>query len=154
MSNGSGVTTVFVVRHAERDESNPNDRDPHLTEAGRARAQALAHVLGSAGVRAVYTSTFVRTQETAQPLASLKALQPVRLDQAAQLRQDILSRHAGKVVLVVGHSDTGPELIRLLGGGGFRIGEREFDRLFVVQVFGPGRAAVAELRYGAPSPFN
>jgi hypothetical protein len=31
MPNGSGVTTVFVVRHAESEDSNPDDRDPHLT---------------------------------------------------------------------------------------------------------------------------
>ncbi len=67
-------TTVFVVRHAEKG-GDPADRDPELSEAGRERARTLAHVLGEANITAIYSTPFLRTQHTAQPLAELLGIE-------------------------------------------------------------------------------
>jgi broad specificity phosphatase PhoE len=153
MPNISAATMVIIIRHAEKDTSNPNDQDPHLSKAGKTRAQTLVHVVGKAGIKAIYTSRFIRTQETARPLATQLGLSTTQIDDAPKLKQDILSKHAGEVVLVVGHSDSGPALINLLGGGGgFQIEEKAFDKLFVVTVTTPDRAVVTQLRYGLPTP--
>jgi phosphohistidine phosphatase SixA len=61
------VTTVFLLRHAERAEE-PR-QDPPLTEKGTARTQELARLLSTAGIKAIFTSQFARTKLTAEPLA-------------------------------------------------------------------------------------
>lgn len=153
MLNVFAATTVIVIRHAEKDISNPNDQDPHLSTAGRTRAQTLVHVVGKAGIKTIYTSRFIRTQETARPLATQLGLSTTQIGDASTLKQDIFSKHPGEVLLVVGHSDSGPALINLLGGGGgFHIEEKAFDKLFVVTITIPDRAVVTYLRYGLPTP--
>ena len=74
------------------------------------------------------------------------------MDEALQVKNDILSNHAGQTVLVIGHSDTVPDLINQLGAGSVPvINDSEFDNLFVVKVFSQGRASVTRLKYGNPS---
>lgn len=150
MAASLAVTTVILIRHAER--GNPADPDPHLNAAGRARATELTRVLGQSGTTAIYTSQFVRTKETAQPLGTLLGLTPKVIDEADALEDDILTNHRGKTVLVIGHSDTVPALINLLAGTSLpELDSSEFDNLFVVSAFASGRAGVTHLKYGAPS---
>ncbi len=144
------MTTVILIRHAER--SNPAEPDPHLNAAGRARARTLTHVVGVSGIRALYTSHFVRTRETARPLETLLGLTSKVIDAAADLRDDILTSHSGETVLVVGHTDTVPALINLLAGTSLsEIDANEFDNLFVASVLATGQASVIHLKYGERS---
>ena len=62
-------STIFIVRHAEKAESGGTD--PDLSEPGKARAESLANILKDAGITAIYTTEFKRTQETAAPLAKI-----------------------------------------------------------------------------------
>jgi len=156
------VTTVFLVRHAER--AREPAQDPPLTDAGKARAEALARLLSGAGVKAVYTSQFARTKQTAEPLAkllgvpasvvalSLKPDKPREVsEQSIRELKSKVEAHAGEAVLVVGHTNSVPDLIRELGGDVVpTIEESKFDDLFVVTVYAPGRAKVVHLKYGAP----
>ena len=153
MANNIVGTTAFLIRHAERAPLTPANTDPPLNTAGRRRARLLVHVLGGAGIAAIYTSRFLRSKETAQPLAAhLGGLPATQIDEAAAIRDDILAHHAGRAVLVVGHSDTVPALIGLLSGHDTPvIDDGQFDNLFVVTVLGPGSASVARLKYGEPS---
>jgi broad specificity phosphatase PhoE len=107
---------------------------------------------------AVYATEFVRTQQTAQPLAdelqlTLSIYEGLTQEQidlfAAQVQED----HYGKVVLIVGHSNTVPMIVDALGGesSACYIGA-EYDNLCVVTVYGPGKAKVVNLQYGEPSP--
>ena len=161
-ASGGKVTTVFLVRHAERAQEPA--QDPALTEAGRARAEALARLLSGAGVKAVYTSQFARTQQTAEPLAKLLGVpvNPVALalkpDRPREVSEQSISElkgkvegHTGGAVLVVGHTNSVPDLIRALGGDIVpTMDESKYDNLFVVTVYAPGRAKVVQLKYGAP----
>lgn len=161
-TGGAGkVTTVFLVRHAER--ATEPAQDPPLTEAGKARAEALARLLSGAGVKAVYTSQFARTRLTAEPLAKLLGIpvNPVPLalkpdkprevsEQSIRELKGKIEGHAGEAVLVVGHTNSIPDLIRELGGDVVpNIPEDKFDNLFVVTVYAPGRAKVTQLKYGS-----
>lgn len=141
-------TTVILIRHAERLAAPGND-DPHLSAAGKKRAKRLLQVLSQANVSAIYTSEFIRTKETAQPLAHTLGLTPIELTEAPDIERDILLNQAGKTVLVVGHTDTVPEVIRLLGDdSGHEIGGEEFDNMFVATVLGASRVRVTRLKYG------
>lgn len=154
------ATTVFLVRHAEK--ADVPGSDPPLSDRGRARAEALARLLQSAGVRAVFTSQFVRTQQTAEPIAKRLgvAATPVPLAAKTSNPREVteesireltkrVEAHAGGAVLIVGHSNSVPDVIRALGGDTVpKIDESSFDDLFVVTVYANGRAKVVHLKYG------
>jgi phosphohistidine phosphatase SixA len=147
------------VRHAERADdptagAPPEGRmlaeDPPLSPAGEERARLLAHMLGDAGVTAIHTSDYRRTRDTGDPLARRAGVAMRVYDHrdlagfAAELR-GTPGRH-----LVLGHSNTTPQLVEALGGEpGDPIEDLEYDRLYVVLLEG-GRATTMLLRFGAP----
>lgn len=153
------ATTVFLVRHAEKAATPPED--PPLLETGNTRAQELARILSRAGIKAIYTSQFLRTKQTAEPLAKLLGIasttMPIKMnpsnprevsEQSIKEIIDKIYERAGENVLVVGHSNTVPEMIRMLGGDIVPvIDEKEFDDFFVVTVYAKGKAKVTHLKY-------
>jgi phosphohistidine phosphatase SixA len=142
------VVTVLAVRHADVDLP-PDGPDPDLNAAGRRRAEALARLAGSAGVTAIRTSRFRRTQQTVEPLAELLGVTPRVAPAAAELAQRVRAAELGDVVVVAGHSNTVPELLGALGVETVPvIGETEFDNLFVVTVLPASGAGLLRLRYG------
>jgi len=140
---------AFLVRHAEKVDSSS---DAALSEAGRARAAALAATLRSAGITHVHSSDFTRTRETAAPTAAIYALEVELYDPKDLPTLVGKLRKAGGRHLVVGHSDTTPALAALLGGEpGAPIEEAsEYDRLYVITVGRDGAASSVLLRYGTP----
>ena len=110
VSAAAAQSTIFFVRHAEK--SGTGGDNPDLTEAGRARAESLANMLKDAGVSAIYVTDLKRTQQTAAPLARMLHLDPIIIpakDSAALLAK----LHASTSnALVVGHSNTIPDLIK------------------------------------------
>ncbi|HTQ97073.1 MAG TPA: phosphoglycerate mutase family protein, partial [Candidatus Acidoferrum sp.] len=143
-------TTVLIVRHAEK--SAPKGDIP-LSPAGFERAEVLSRVLADANITAIYTSEFIRTVQTAEPIAKRLNLVPKQIYEVNALAKDILEHHAGQTILVVHHSDTVPELIKILGADtNAQIDDNEFDKLFVVTVYAPHRASVLILRYGKSTP--
>jgi broad specificity phosphatase PhoE len=153
------VTTVFLVRHAEKQTTPPGD--PPLTNNGKARARSLARILSKAGIRAIFTSQFQRTRETARPLAeamgAVPTVVPIQPDPsdpnkvAEQSIKDVIDRihqHSGEPVLIVGHTNTIPPVIGMLGGDLIPdIPETEFDNLFLVTVYEKDKAKVVQLKY-------
>jgi broad specificity phosphatase PhoE len=141
-------TTVILVRHAEKAAEPKND--PVLSDAGTARARALAVALHDAGVQAILTTVKQRTRMTAQPLADALGVKPEIVDE--NVAEAIRQRHAGQVVLVVGHSNTVPEIVKALGARAPpAICDEEYDRLFVVSLDG-ATARLVQARYGAATP--
>lgn len=128
------VTTVIIVRHAEKDLGVPED--PPLSAVGRERSNALERVLRDRAVSAVYTSDTRRARETAQPLAHRRGLEPIEYPGRAieTLVETLLRDQRGKTVVVVGHSNTVPELVHRLTDGreSVTLRDDEFDALFIV----------------------
>ena len=145
------TTTVLLVRHADRQGSADA-----LTPAGTARAQELAHVLEKSGISAIYTSQANRTQQTAAPTASQLGITPVVVAAAdvSGIVGTIRSSNSGQTVLVVGHSNTVPQIIDEFGGPAVTIGEDEFDNLYVLTLCCRRwqSVKVTNLQYGASSP--
>jgi len=145
--------TIFLVRHAEAESTAPTAA---LTPAGEKRSQCLAHTLADAGIKQIYVSDAKRTQQTAAPLASQLKLTPSIIAGAdvSTLVRNLL--YGTGNVLVVGHSNTLPVIIqRLQAGNVGAIGEKEFDKLFVVSVMEGAGSPAATLRYceaSAPTP--
>lgn len=153
--------TVFLIRHAEK-EDEPR-QDPPLKKEGVARSQDLARLLGSAGIKTIVTSQFSRTKLTAEPLAVKLGLTAaaIRLKSdpsnprkiAEESTKEVVTKvleRAGENALVVGHSNSIPDVIKMLGGDVVpTIDEQKFNDLFVVTVYAKGKAKVAHLKYGA-----
>jgi broad specificity phosphatase PhoE len=122
---------VFVVRHAERADTSP---DSLLSAAGEARAVRLGEILKSAGITQIYTTTLRRTVQTAAPLAAALRVSPTELP-VSDLDALLARLHAATPndrVLVVGHSNTLPEILRRLGvTTPVTIGDTEYDNLFI-----------------------
>lgn len=157
--DGFKPTTVILARHAERADA-PRE-DPPLTEAGAQRSQKMAALLASAGVKAIYTSQFARTKLTAEPLAKQLGLTvtPITLqskqsnprevseESIRQIVDKIMAR-PGETALVIGHSNSVPDVIRMLGGDTVpTIDERTFNDMFIVTVYAKGKAKVVQLKY-------
>jgi broad specificity phosphatase PhoE len=143
---------VYLVRHAEKASDTS---DPSLTPDGAKRAKTLARMLKSARVDAIYVSDARRTQETAKPLATALCITPVVIaDGDSKKTFDAIRKdHADGVVLVVGHSDTVPDLVKLWApGADADIQDAEFDKLFVVVPRPSGPAGWAMFRYKIDPP--
>jgi phosphohistidine phosphatase SixA len=147
------VTTVILVRHAEKNVE-PKNPDPDLSPAGQRRAQELVRVLENSGITAIITSQFVRTQQTAQPLANKLQLPITQVEagNSDELVKQIAVCNRGGVVFVAGHNNTVPAAINALSGMNFPIiPENEYDNLFIVTIYRTGHAKVLKLKYGVAS---
>lgn len=134
---------AFLVRHAEKvDES----KDPPLSLPGRERAEALARILGREGITRIFTTDYLRTRETAAPLAKRLGIEPEVYDPKNLDDLAAKVKSAGGTVLIVGHSNTTPDAVRALGGEpGDPIADAEYDRLYRVEL-SSGRTTLQ--RYG------
>lgn len=155
-SPNAPATTVVIVRHAEAVPNAGND--PVLSEAGIARADALAAALKDAGVAAVFTTQYQRTALTGQSVATAMNVPlakaaiaggPAGLDgYVKQTVADVLAKYAGRTVVIVGHSNTVPALVK--GFTGAEVGEiahDSYDQMFVVTTSAAGTGRVVRARY-------
>lgn len=121
--------TLFLLRHAEkRDGINPN-----LSEAGQARAEYLVSMLKNKEIKHIFSTNYNRTLETVKPLSQeldivVTHYNPRQL--TALVKQ--LKTLKGNTV-IVGHSNTTPQLVKLLTDQDVTINEDQFDKLFVIE---------------------
>jgi broad specificity phosphatase PhoE len=149
-------TVVVVVRHAEKAATPAND--PPLTDAGVARAKALAAILADADVQVVISTPLVRTRETARPTAEAHGLMIETVPLAATVAghaaavANAVRKHGGKTVLVVGHSNTVAAIIAALGGPKMPdLCDTQYSNVFTLVLYGSS-ARLFRGSYGAPSP--
>ena len=135
---------VVLVRHAEKLDDS---RDAELSETGRARAEVLAALLKDMKIDTIYSSDYIRTRDTARPLAEALGLElePYNPGDLEALATKL--RAAEGRILIVGHSNTTPRLVGLIGGEpGTDIADDEYDRLYIV-VAGSGGPVTSLLRF-------
>ena len=102
---------LFLVRHAEKVD---NSKDAALSAAGEARAKSLADKLGDAGITSIFTSEYQRTRNTAAPLAAKLGVKP-EVHKADDTKGLVALLHKTQRALVVGHSNTLPEIAQAYG---------------------------------------
>ena len=146
------TTVVLLARHAEKEVSSI--QDPPLSAEGEQRAERLAQMFGrgtGAGkIDAIYVSDARRAQQTAAPLAA-RLGKKVIVVPAADLKglvSRVMHEHDGDTVLIVGHSNTAPELIHELGDIDVPpIGDDEYDTLYVLSIPSFGHASLLRMEY-------
>ncbi len=149
------TTTILLVRHAER---APGEGDVSLSDAGQSRARALRDALGGRRIVRIVTTEWMRTQQTAAPVAAVLGLTPevvrsASRDAAADARALITRLRAenrGQTVLVVGHSNTIPAMLAVLVGRPVAdFGSGDYDGLYEVVLDGERLVTAERRRYGA-----
>ncbi|MEK8180309.1 histidine phosphatase family protein [Flavobacterium buctense] len=154
LASFSQTTTFIVLRHAEKAD---NTKDPNLSADGLTRAVELRKTLSPISVEAIYATPFNRTKQTVTPLATEKKMAiteyPVNKPYA-ELVNELLDTYRGKTVVIVGHSNTVPELLKVLSNNTFNINisENQFDNLFVVTLTNGKQPEVAPMKYGKSTP--
>ena len=101
----------YVVRHLHTPEGQ---RDPDLLPEGQAAAERLVTMLPPPAI--IYVSDYKRTRQTAAPIAELYRLTPVIYDPADTPALVTRVRQGPWPVLIVGHSNTVPDIVAALGG--------------------------------------
>ncbi len=152
------TTTVIFVRHAEKAPAPAED--PGLSPAGERRVAELTRQLRDAdvvaGVDAIYSTPYRRALETVRPLAEVLDLPVHRYDPEPEdleaFLEGMVDRHKGKIILVVGHSNTIPGMIAELGASKKvpPIAENEYDNIYIISIPWFGKTKTIRLRYGQP----
>jgi broad specificity phosphatase PhoE len=110
---------VYVMRHLNTPAGQP---DPDLLPEGRVTAVALADLMetdpfqGARRPVAIYVSDYRRTRQTAAPVAARLALNLTIYDPRDTAGLLARVRAEPGPVLIVGHSNTVPDIVAALGG--------------------------------------
>jgi len=146
------TTTVVIVRHAEK--ALGTIEDPPLSPEGEQRSERLALMFadatGAGHLDAIYVTNTRRAQQTAAPLATRLHLVPVVMpaSDVGGMSAHVLRDHRGGAVLIVGHSNTIPELIRELSGKEIEpIAYADYSNIYVLSVPHFGNASLVRMKY-------
>lgn len=104
---------TYVIRHFDTPEGV---RDAQLTPTGQARARALVRWFQGKPLSAVLSTPTDRTRNSAAPLAAARGLPIATYDPTAYAALVERVRKTKGAVLVVGHSNTVPDIVAALGG--------------------------------------
>lgn len=123
-------SAIVFVRHAEKESDSG---DPALTPAGLQRAISLNRELANCNVRDVRSTDTQRTRQTATPTAQAAGVGVDLYSDSEALCNQLANLTDGRTVLVVGHSNTVPEMLaKLKPGTTATIADNQFDQLFVI----------------------
>lgn len=116
--------TVILLRHAEKDLTEPDAPNPELSAAGKVRAEKLIGAINKYQPDAIFSSGYIRTRETARPLARKNRAMILLYDPRDLNRmRDLILSGKYKRLVVVGHNNTTPALANML------IGEEKYEKL-------------------------
>lgn len=125
--------TLYLVRHAEKQQDG--SRDPFLDEAGMSRAERLSLWFQDKQIKDTWSTDYHRTRDTVKPFllsqgGELKLYDPRQLQ---KFGEQLLKEQVN--ALVVGHSNTTPELARILCKCDIEaMDETEYDRLISIEI--------------------
>ncbi|WP_103071434.1 SixA phosphatase family protein [Aquimarina sediminis] len=132
------TTTYFFIRHAEKDLSNPENRNPELTKEGKNRAENWAKMLADVPVDMVYSTDYIRTKKTAEPIAKSKNLEVILYNPKNLNSPDFQKNTKGKITVIVGHSNTTPSFVnKIIGKKKYHsIDEKIYGKVFIINITG------------------
>ncbi|NKI25927.1 histidine phosphatase family protein [Arenibacter sp. 6A1] len=131
-----GISTFYFIRHAEKDRSDPENKNPELNQEGLGRAIKWAEVLDPVAIDAIYSTDFKRTTMTAAPTEIKKNLTLQLYNLSTLDIEAFKNDNLGKNVLVVGHSNTIPEFVNQILGAQKYSAMDDYDNgsLFIVRI--------------------
>lgn len=155
LSEVSNTETVCILlRHAEKENVGT---DPNLNSNGVLRAIELKRLLSNVTIGKIYSTPFNRTRQTASPLAVSKGIAITEYNPNLDVQQfinNVVAQNRGKIVVIVGHSNTIPEMIKVLSNNmvSVSISESEFDNLYIARSSTTESPSIIQKKYGQSTP--
>lgn len=143
-------TTLWIVRHAEKDTALANRANPDLSEMGKQRALDLAAYLKTEKITFIYSTDTKRTKQTAAHFAApMEIYNPKNL---TALKTELQEKANGKTILLVGHSNTVLETIEALGAQRpvKLLNDDDYDYIFKLVIGTEGKTTVEAFQFGKP----
>ena len=115
----SGITTIILIRHAEK--LSDGTKNPDLSPEGKERAQILKNKFANSGITSIYSTPYKRTMNTVAPLSEALGIDVQEYNPSEKtFIQSIYRQNKGTTILVSGHSNTTPFAVNSL------IGEQQY----------------------------
>jgi broad specificity phosphatase PhoE len=127
------TSRIYVVRHAEKLDNTPYSV---LSPKGHERAERLRDKLIDEKIDMIFATTFQRTQETAQPLATaLNKQLYIYRNNAVDSIAEVMKVLSGKNILLVGHSGNIPSIIeKITGKKVVTMKEEEYGKFYTIKM--------------------
>ncbi len=131
----SETTTLHLIRHAEKADSTQN---PELSDEGLKRAVRWTKYFEKKNIDFFYTTLTRRTQMTCSTIATSKQKDMIFYDAAKFSLKEIIEKHYGKTILIVGHSNTIPSQINAFLEKEIypQIDDNQFGNLYTIIIIG------------------
>mgnify|MGYP001304488109 FL=1 len=104
-------TEFFLIRHAEKDRSDLENKNPNLNEKGKLRALKWVEILDGINFDKIYSTNYNRTIQTVSPISKKLNIDVSIYSPSALSYKDFILKNYGNKVLVVGHSNTIPGFV-------------------------------------------
>jgi phosphohistidine phosphatase SixA len=134
--NEAVISTFYFIRHAEKDRTDPENADPELNQDGLGRAIRWAEVFDPIALTAIYSTNYERTTMTAEPTSVKKEIDVQFYDPKNMDVESFMNNNLGGEVLIVGHSNSTPELVnRFIGEEKYpSMDDSDNSSLFIVRI--------------------
>ncbi|HPW97111.1 MAG TPA: histidine phosphatase family protein [Flavobacterium sp.] len=132
-NSNTEITKIIVVRHAEKIDDG--SKNPSLSDIGKLRAKKLDMLFADLKLDALYSTPFSRTTETLQPIANSRNLEIINYSpNNKNFSQNLLLNQKGKTIMIVGHSNTCPDLVNsLINETKFNpLNENEYGKIWII----------------------
>ena len=117
------TSTFYFFRHAEKDRTDPTNKNPSLTAQGLERANKWAVFFKDKKIDAIYSTNYKRTRQTAIPIAKEQNLEIISYTPKLLITEKFIANNKGKNIVIVGHSNTTPKLVNTL------LGEKKYEEI-------------------------
>lgn len=129
----SEITKIIIVRHAEK--MTDGSKNPPLSDVGKLRAEKLKDLFTDVKIDKLFSTPYLRTKATLQPIATTRSLDITDYNPSDKsFSENLLKNEKGKTIVIVGHSNSSPELVnRLLQNKKFsQLDETEYGKLWII----------------------
>jgi len=130
------VSTFYLIRHAEKDRTDTTNSNPELNQDGLSRAIKWAEIFNPIDLDIIYATNYERTSMTAAPTSIKKDINITYYNPSDIDIEALKLANQGKNVLIVGHSNTTPEMVnKLLGYEKYEaMDDTDNSSLFIVRI--------------------
>ena len=126
----------FLIRHAEKERTDLQNKNPNLNEKGKLRALKWAEVFKNIEFDKIYSTNYHRTLETVMAI-SKKSKKEILIYSPSKINYGkFLSDNNNNKVLIVGHSNTIPVFVNRLIKQNFygQINDTNNSNLYIVKI--------------------